>query len=176
MEHKKIQFKYHPNAWDMNIFFEAKDGEYPTCECCGKKTRYAYETMYSDEDVECICPECIASGEASKKFNGEFVHSAEDFKVNDEIKKEELYCRTPGYMSWQGEYWLACCGDYCAFIGDVGTKELEEMGIADEVFAEFMERGGYEDARKYMVKKGYTAGYLFQCLHCKKYHLWVDAD
>ena len=176
MEHKKIQFKYHPNIWELNIFYEAKEGEYPICECCGKETKYAYEGMYSVEEVDCLCPTCIASGDASRKFDGEFIQSAEDFKVNDNSKRDELYCRTPGYMSWQGEYWLACCEDYCAFIGDVGTKELEEMGIADEVFAEYNERGGYEDVRKYLVKKGSMSGYLFQCLHCKKYHLWVDAD
>ncbi len=83
--------------------------------------------MYSTEDVECLCPQCIANGEAAKKFHGEFVQAAEDFKVNDENKREELYCRTPGYMSWQGEYWLACCDDYSAYIGEVGTKELEQM-------------------------------------------------
>lgn len=176
IQNDKIEFKYHPNVWEMNIFYEAKEGEYPTCECCGEKTKYSYESMYSEKEVECICPKCIASGEAAKKFDGEFIQFAEDSKVNDNEKKEELYCRTPGYMSWQGEYWLACCNDYCAFIGDVGTKELEEMGIADEVFSEYERRGGYKDTRKYMVKKGYTAGYLFQCLHCKKYHLWVDAD
>ena len=120
-----------------------------------------------------MCPECIASGQASKKFDGEFVQAAEDFKVNDDSKREELYCRTPGYMSWQGEYWLACCKDYCAYLGDVGTKELEEMGIADEVFAEYDEQDGYEDARKYLVKKGSMAGYLFQCLHLYCYKIKV---
>lgn len=115
--------------------------------------------------------------EVAKKFDGQFIEWAEDFKVNDENKREELYCRTPGYISWQGERWLACCEDYCAYLGDVGTKELEEMGIADEVFAEYDSSDcRYEDARKYLVKSGSMAGYLFQCLHCKKYHLWVDAD
>lgn len=50
------------------------------------------------------------------------------------------------------------------------------MGIADEVFAEYDARNEYEDARLYLEKYGSMAGYLFQCLHCKKYHLWVDAD
>lgn len=177
MQHKKIHFKYHPNIYDLDIFHEAEEGSYPICQCCGQETKFSYQTMYSRESVDCLCPQCIASGDAAKKFNGQFVQEAEDFKVNDENKRQELYYRTPGYISWQGEYWLACCEDYCAYIGEVGTKELEEMGIADEVFAEYDSRDyGYEDVRAYLVKAGSMAGYLFQCLHCKKYHLWVDAD
>lgn len=69
----KVQFKYHPNIWDLNVFEETSEENKVKCQSCNE--------------------------------------------------------------SWQGEYWLACCDDFCAYIGDVGTKELEEMGIADEVFA-----------------------------------------
>lgn len=55
------------------------------------------------------------------------------------MRLHELFHRTPGYISWQGEYWLACCDDYCAYIETVGTKELEEMGIANEVFADMIQ-------------------------------------
>lgn len=82
----------------------------------------------------------------------------------------------PGYLSWQGEYWLSCCNDYCAYLGSVGTNELKEMGIAEEVFEEYNKRDEFADVEKYMVKDGSVCGYLFRCLHCKKYHLYVDAD
>jgi protein yieJ len=39
---------------------------------------------------------------------------------------------------------VACCDDYCAFLGDVGTKELEELGIADEVFDDYVKRDEYD--------------------------------
>lgn len=173
---EKIKFKYYPTVWEHDVFMEADDDNMPLCECCERPAKYYVEKMYARETIDCICQECVASGAAAEKFNGDFVQAAEDFKVNDEEKRKELYCRTPGYISWQGEYWLACCNDYCAYIGDVGTKELEEMGIADEVFEEYDAREEYENAREYLVKCGSMAGYLFQCLHCKKYHLWVDAD
>lgn len=173
---EKIKFKYHPNVWKQDVFTEIAENEMLECECCNKRTRYYLQNMYSSANVECICPECVANGKASEKFNGEFIQYAEIDKVSDDEKRKELFCRTPGYVSWQGEYWLACCNDFCAYIGDVGTKELEEMGIADEVFAEYDARNEYEDARLYLEKAGSMAGYLFQCLHCQKYHLWVDAD
>jgi uncharacterized protein CbrC (UPF0167 family) len=126
--------------------------------------------------VDCLCLECIANGTAAEKFDGIFIQRAEKNKVDDPAKIDELFKRTPGYVSWQGEHWLACCNDFCAFIGDVGTKELEELGIADDVFEEYDALDEYEDAREYLEKAGSMAGYLFQCLHCGKYHLWVDTD
>ncbi|MCI8422221.1 MAG: CbrC family protein [Lawsonibacter sp.] len=163
-------FKYHPNLYnsEMVTFQEG------VCQCCGKPVDAYIQNMYCVEDVDCICLDCVASGDASEKFDGDFVQFAEP--VSDPAKTEELFCRTPGYISWQGEYWLACCDDYCAFLGDVGTRELEELGIADEVFAEYDARDEYEDARLYLEKGGSMAGYLFRCLHCGKYHLWVDTD
>lgn len=174
---EKITFKYHPNVWEQDVFSKCQDGSMAVCQCCGRETEYFYESMYTAEDVDCICPECVASGKAAEKFNGDFIQDAETDKVDDPRKTEELFKRTPGYLCWQGEYWFACCNDYCAYIGDVGTKELEEMGIADEVFEEYEKQDdSFEDIREYLEKCGSVAGYLFRCLHCGKYHLWVDAD
>lgn len=144
------------------------------CQCCGQKTDKYIEHMYSTANINCLCLTCVASGKAALKFSGSFIQDAEP--VSDSAKTKELFERTPGYISWQGEHWLACCDDYCAYIGDVGTEELEEMGIADEVFEEYNAREEYEDARFYLEKCGSMAGYLFRCLHCQKYHLWVDTE
>lgn len=35
--------------------------------------------------------------------------------------------RTPGYVSWQGNNWVAHCSDYCAFIAmSVGVNYWSE--------------------------------------------------
>ena len=60
--------------------------------------------------------------------------------------------------------------------GTVGTRELEEMGIAEQVLAEYEARDEFQDVAEYLVKDGSMCGYLFRCLHCEQYHLWVDAD
>ena len=172
MNDDKIHFKYSPNIKGIGVL-EEDDG---ICECCGKAVTLYYPTMYCIADIECLCLACIASGAAATKFDGEFIQSAEMNKVPNPERHRELLERTPGYVSWQGEYWLACCDDFCAYIGDVGTAELEAMGIADEVIADYEARDEYADIRKYLVKGGSFSGYLFQCLHCQKHHLWVDAD
>ena len=47
----------------------------------------------------------------------------------------------------------------------------EDMAPVFEIIEEDV-----EDVEEYLVKDGSLCGYLFQCLHCGKYHLWVDAD
>lgn len=170
----KIIFKYNPNAYELALFYKA-EGELPVCDCCGRETEYSYETMYCRESIDCICPECIASGRAAEKFGGTFIQDADDELVNDSEKQRELYERTPGYHSWQGEAWLACCSDYCAFIGYTDIDRLDEMGIADEVLERFDEESK-EFIRDAMTENGPIYGYLFRCLHCGRYHLGTDAD
>lgn len=168
------KFRYHPDPIGTGAF---EEGEEKTCPCCGKKSTVYYSmTPYCVEDVENICPACIANGEAARKYDATFIQGAEWEGGPDKEKEEELFCRTPGYISWQGEYWLSCCDDYCEYLGTVGTKELKAMDIADKVFEEYAARNEFEDVEEYLVKDGSLCGYLFRCLHCGKYHLWVDAD
>lgn len=72
-----------------------------------KKVNEYCSTMYCIDDVHCICLECISDGKAAEKFEGVFIQDAESGLVSDPQKTEELFKRTPGYASWQGEYWLA---------------------------------------------------------------------
>lgn len=167
-----IKFKYNPNLNDLGILVKGN----AVCDCCRKEIDLYYPTMYCRENVKAICLNCIHDGRAAAKFNGSFVQDAETNKVSDQKKTAELFLRTPGYISWQGEHWLACCDDYCAYLGEVGIKELEELGIAEEVISECETRNEYEGIREYLFKGGSMNGYLFQCLHCNKYQLWVDAD
>ena len=98
--------------------------------------------------------------------------------MDDDERLDELIHRTPGYHGWQQEYWRAHCGDYCAFLGYVGYKELEQMGIVDEVLDDtiWKEWMKPETMLRNMVDGGSVQGYLFRCLHCGKYRLWVDCD
>ncbi|MBR6383285.1 MAG: CbrC family protein [Lachnospiraceae bacterium] len=163
------KFKYHPNLYNLGIV-KFKNG---ICNCCGKITNAYIQNMYTSEEIDCICLKCVSNGEASKKFDGEFVQDAE--KISDKDKIDELFRRTPGYISWQGEHWLACCDDYCEYIGTVGISELNEMNISEEVFKEFDNSGLSSDFCESLKKDGSPCGYLFRCLHCGKYRIWIDA-
>lgn len=165
------KFRYHPNLYNNEIV-HFDDG---ICQCCGKKVKAYIDQMYTQEEIDCICLDCVSNGSAVKKFGGCFIQDAEKV-IKDEKKTEELFHKTPGYMSWQGEYWLTCCNDYCEFIEDVGTKELEDLEIANEVFEDYEKRNEYKNVRANLVKGGSPSGYLFKCKHCGKYRIWVDSD
>ena len=90
------------------------------------------DLFYSVEDVEYLCPECIANGEASKKFDGDFIDIYFG-EVSDEEKIDELTHRTPSYCGWQQEIWVTHCDDFCAFLGYVGAKELKEIGLEEVI-------------------------------------------
>ena len=167
-------FLYHPDPLATGSFVE---GEAKLCPSCGKESNVYYTLIpYCIEEIEHLCPTCIANGQAAKKFDAEFIQDAEWQGELDPEKNQLLFCQTPGYSSWQGEYWLSCCQDYCAYLGTVGTRELKDMGIAEQVLADYEAREEYKDVEDYLVKDGPICGYLFRCLHCQKYQIWVDAD
>ena len=167
-------FIYHPDPLATGAFVE---GEAKVCPSCGKESNIYYDLIpYCIDNIENLCPFCIANGLAAEKFDAEFVQDAEWSGQTNPEKDKLLFCQTPGYSSWQGENWLSCCQDYCAYLGTVGTRELMDMGIAEQVLADYEERGEYQDIEEYLVKDGSLCGYLFRCLHCQKYQIWVDAD
>ncbi len=167
-------FRYYPDPLGQGDFKNDKEVK---CDCCGKKTSIYYSgAFYSVEEVEFLCPWCIASGKAAKKFDGEFVDSCSCEEISSSERLDELCSRTPGYTGWQQEAWLACCDDYCAFIGYVGWAEIEEMGLADEIRSTFRsDNFDLEIVEQHMTNGGDMQGYLFRCLHCGKHHLYVDA-
>lgn len=172
-------FRYRPDPFKTGVF---KDDASVVCECCEQATDLYYcGSVYSVEDVNYLCPHCIANGAALAKFDASFIQDADPLPPSTsdaQAKTKELFQRTPGYFSWQGEHWLTCCDDYCEFLGDVGTKELQDLGIAEEVFVDYDLRGEFavEDARDYLVAGGNMAGYLFRCIRYGKYKIYVDAS
>ena len=171
------EFKYHPDPIGTGEFKILAEPE--MCDCCEKLTNITYDgPFYSEEEISCLCPECIKNGNAAKMFDGEF-HDSEsiDEGVEDEEKLDELIHRTPGYSGIQQEYWRVHCGDFCAFVGHVGSKELNEMKIIEEVLdGENLIDDIEEIIRTRLEKEGWYQGYLFKCLHCGKYRLHWDYD
>ena len=61
-------FRYHPNPLETGAFEESADGV--VCDCCGKTTHIFYTApFYAVEDIAYLCPECIANGEAARKYD-----------------------------------------------------------------------------------------------------------
>ena len=71
-----------------------------------KKIVFKYHPNVYDNDI-IEHENGVSDGKAAEKFEGVFIQDAESGLVSDPQKTEELFKRTPGYASWQGEYWLA---------------------------------------------------------------------
>ncbi len=171
---KKYDFRYHPDPLETGAF---KNDKTVVCDCCGKETDVYYTgPFYSVEDVEQLCPECIQSGRASEKYDGEFQDGESTDPVSDPAKLEELVCRTPGYCGWQQEYWPAHCDDYCAYLGYYDWKKLEKEGLAEEIEETYREDICGVDFACAKEHLQWDSGYLFQCLHCRKHFICIDFD
>ncbi|MBY0597819.1 CbrC family protein [Bacillus bingmayongensis] len=177
VEESLPSFKYNKNPLGLLVIREA-DG---MCPVCRRKTGYVYDgpfyTTFDEEETENICPWCIANGFAAQKFDGEFNYSGEHMDVQNKEYTDELFYRTPSYFSWQGEYWLSHCNDYCAIIDEVGWKEIAhlEHELNDDIEKIINKKKiTREDFKGMLYKKGHFTGYLFQCVHCSKHRLYVD--
>lgn len=170
-------FRYYP---DPLRWGDLRNDMTVRCDCCGKKTAVFYDgPFYGAEEIEFLCPRCIASGKAAKKFDGEFIDVESCDMVSNVAKTIELATRTPSYRGWQQECWLACCDDYCAFEGYVTWADIEQMGLADEIRSNWRDDLCMTDAdtaAHALTGSGSMRGYLFRCLHCGKHYLYIDAD
>src|SRR5690606_35496702 len=117
---------------------------------------------------------------AARKFDAEFQQSI-DKSVDNKEAIEELLKRTPGYFSWQGEYWPGHCNDFCAYLGKMDGAGLQKLlSQGDPVLDESVQK----EAEQYRLTKEEFLeelniriyGYLFQCLTCKGHILHTDLD
>lgn len=168
-------FKYHPDPLATGSIIESN----AMCHCCEQSKGYIYiSNVYAEEDLDNkICPWCIADGSAAQKFDATFSESIalEQAGISKEIIVE-VTTRTPGYVTWQPEFWLSHCNDACVFLGDASkddvlrianenTKVIRWEDISEEVMKEI--------AINYQPKES-PAFYKFQCLHCNKILYTMD--
>jgi uncharacterized protein len=164
-------FRYHPDPL-------ATKAVLPTdlvCESCHKQQGYRVHSNYSIEEYDCICPWCIADGRAARKLGASFVQYHEGDLPP--AVWDELNHRTPGYESWQGEFWLTHCNDACAFHGDVLRDEVTHL--PEDVVARFLAENDWVDDWA-DLQAAYASGncdvalYKFICRQCGIVRLAMD--
>lgn len=68
-------FRYYPDPFKTGVF---KDDASVVCECCEQATDVYYcGSVYCVEDVNYLCPHCIANGVAAGKFDASFIQDAD---------------------------------------------------------------------------------------------------
>lgn len=153
------------------------------CEICGKHSgvRYAAALYSSSESLDSeetvICPWCISNGSAGAKgltFND--VSTTSQMTVED---KEIVEQRTPGFVTWQGNHWLACCGRACVFLGEADAADLQGRWAA--VVPNMFDGNtlSQEEADEFIRSLAHVAGpgvYVFECQVCHALKGYWDCD
>ena len=130
-----------------------------------------------------VCPWCIASGDAGKLgavFNDASVYSSqsEPARLNP-ADREIVEKRTPGFITWQGNHWVMCCGRACVYLGEADAKDLQGRW-AEAVPSMFVGFDYPPDEIAETVasvrREGSPAAYVFQCQVCSKFQGYWDCD
>ena len=144
------------------------------CACCGLARGFIYVgPVYAIANLrECICPWCIADGKAAEKFSASFVddHPLLEAELPEAVV-DEVHLRTPGYVSWQQEQWLAHCGDACEFHGDASVEDV--ANASSDTMAHWLAtyeqvEEGWRQATTGYQPGGDSALYKFVCRHCRR--------
>ena len=170
-------FKYHESVKMTGILVE----EDIVCECCQKGSHYKMDiVLYSEEEVEDLCPWCVADGSAAKKYNGTFIDLEGSDMIPSLEKRLELTRKNPGYPSWQENVWLAHCDDYCKYVDAVDYSVIEHLEVdLKEDFERLSKEFYYDTVEEFKeaLKNNHSMQiYLFECLTCKKPRIHVDLD
>lgn len=144
------------------------------CERCKASRGWVYSgPIYAVEEIEFVCPWCIADGSAASDFEAEFTTT--DDAPNDVPEQviDEVLHRTPGFAGWQQERWLFHCGDGAEFRGRGGWAEVSGT---PSVIDALLRDGWPDDVLQYLHPDGDLTAYLFRCRHCNELLAYADAS
>ena len=169
-------FRYHPNPVTTGAI-AASDRN---CACCDRPRGYIYVgPVYGINDLdESLCPWCIFDGSAARNLGASFSDSYPLLQAGvAESIVEEVNLRTPGYISWQQEWWLAHCDDACEFHGDATVQDVSHASqeTKHHWISEYKQNEeGWDIATRGYQPGGSSALYKFVCRHCKQVLLGWD--
>ena len=114
------KFRFHSSPFQTGALIDSDEA----CECCGQARGYMYDgPIRTSEEVERVCPWCIADGSAAAKWDAEFTDGyfcdrhRDHVELPDELY-DEVFRRTPGVVgALQSVYWWVHCELPAAFIG-----------------------------------------------------------
>lgn len=144
------------------------------CEACGQACGHAYTgPIFAVDEIETVCPWCIADGRAAEELDAEFTDLADAPADVPRSVLLEIGRRTPGFAGWQQEHWMYHCEDGAMFLGRVGWAELEELPDAVESLRTELPN---DDVLQWLSKDGDATAYLFECRHCGAHLAYWDAS
>src|SRR4051812_19330782 len=95
-------FTYHPDP----IATGSIEPSEQACACCTRRRGFVYRgPVYCVEEVEALCPWCIADGRAAERFDATYCGVIPPPGTADAVV-DTIAKRTPSFNGWQEERWL----------------------------------------------------------------------
>lgn len=177
------RFELFPSAFDAGVF-EITD---TSCDVCKRRrgmlyTGPQYSARKESDGMRC-CPWCIADGSASRlglTFNTPYIDESSPNTSQLSREDRDLFeSRTPGFISWQGNLWLSCCGRACVYLGEADSADI--LGRWASVVPTLFESMDHDlDEQREIVadirRGGPICAYVFQCRNCARLKGYWDCD
>ncbi|MFL6073291.1 MAG: CbrC family protein [Mycobacteriales bacterium] len=169
------EFAYHPDP----VATGAVEVAAITCAVCGRRRGHAYTgPIFSEEEheqVDPLCPWCIADGRAHETWDCVFSDDR-SFMVGDNVPVppevgEDVFTRTPGFRTHQSVIWLSHHDDACQYLGPVGADRYATLDAGARAA---VEAAAGDPAALRTGYPGPTA-YLFRCRDCGEYRAYTDS-
>ena len=169
------RFRYHPDPIASRVL----EPSARACPCCGGKRGWLYVgPLYTVEEMDEVCPWCIADGEAHARFDIEFGEEVALESGAGPEAVDELLHRTPWHFVAQQEPWPVHCGDFCALVGKLEPDQFRALRDELEPDLTFIQKRlglEREDLERYLrMEASPLYAHLFRCLACAT--LRVSAD
>ena len=164
MEYPK--FKYVANGEDVLQY----DKNGVKCKCCGKVANFYTDFIYSEQEVDVICDECVKSGLACEKFDGTFNDANE---IDNVEALDEIVHKTPVLPTYQEFIWPDCCNDMCKYLRRLTKKDLKDAKIMQDLQQTYDDEFVSLEELKTFPSENIL---LFQCPHCSKHYVILDLD
>lgn len=159
------------------------------CSVCHRSRGYVYTSAIysskSEADSIRVCPWCIHDGSAAKEgitFNDATIYPC--FPDTSQLPPDDAELveqRTPGFTTWQGNYWLMCCGRACVYRGEVEPGDLASRWAS--VIPSLFEGQELSEDTQQLILDGLEvedcaspAAYVFECQVCHRLLGYWDCD
>lgn len=163
-------FRFHPDPIQSGSVIPSG----ATCCVCHEARGHIYAgPIYGEcDEIEALCPWCIADGSAHQRYEVTF-HEADLAGDPPPEVREEIDERTPGFATFNPIEWPACCQSPMAYLEPVGIAEIRarhytlEGGLMGRIVHELGLSGGAANRFLESFRRDTSPTvHVFHCLQC----------
>lgn len=162
-------FRFHPDPLRSGSVI----AKAVTCRACERQRDHAYVgPIHGEQELDALCPWCIADGTAHRRFGALFHELAFASDVAPEVAIE-IEERTPGFDTWNPIDWPTCCALPMAFVETAGIAEIRarHRALEGELMGTIVHELGISGGAAHrfldsLRREASPSVHVFHCLTC----------